>query len=231
MKQIWLLQDLKAVERLGRATLDKQAVVFDLPKGKESLLHDFRLLQESYRPGGGMFIVREGRLRFGKISPLGLPTIFAELGPGDGFGERPQPEGPNAFLEIEGKLAIYAMAPKKAQKLFADSRKSFEREIKFMSGLKRRRLVSNPADFLFQGPIEKIAAWLSRLDEEFANAPLPIGADEIAAMTGECLYRTYSALALMRKRGLLKIQKKRLQVVSAESLLQLSRRHAYFPAP
>lgn len=218
---------MDAVEKIGKRALDQKSPLYDIPPGKESLLQDFRILQEDYAPGHFVFLIQKGTLHYGLSSPSGSPTVLAELGPGDVFGERLDERAMTAILEVRDALSVYPLNWKLASSFLESHRDRFEREKRFMVGFKRRRLHSNLSEFLFQGPTEKVSGWLSQVASDEDTQGAPLDAATVAEMTGESPARTLAVLAAMRRRGFIQFNRRRLEVESAEGLARMARQYAY----
>jgi CRP/FNR family transcriptional regulator, cyclic AMP receptor protein len=185
-------------------------------------------------PSRCLYIILSGKVKIGRYSSDGREKLLSVLGPADMFGESsifdlaPYPSNATAVTEVRAVSidrdtlhAWIARRPDIAEQLLADM-------------ARRLRHTSNDfTDHMFTDVPGRVAKQLLRLGRQFGvqergrlRVVHDLTQDEIAGLAGSSRETVNKALAVLARRGLIRVEGKSVLIINAD---QLARRANELP--
>jgi CRP/FNR family cyclic AMP-dependent transcriptional regulator len=177
-------------------------------------------------PSRCLYVILSGKVKIGRYSPDGRENLLSVLGPADMFGESSvfdlAPYASNATTVTEVRAvsidrdtlhAWIARRPDIAEQLLADM-------------ARRLRHTSNDVtDHMFTDVPGRVAKQLLRLGRQFGvqergrlRVVHDLTQDEIAGLAGSCRETVNKALAILARRGLIRVEGKSVLIIDADRL-------------
>jgi CRP-like cAMP-binding protein len=198
------------------AELERMTTITTVPRG--------RVFYQAEDVGEVLFLLKEGRVQLYRISPEGKKLVLATLGPGTLFGEMALlgQQMHNTFAEALENCQILVMSRANLERLILD-KPIVGLRILEITGKRLSEAEERLDDMAFKGIPARLASLLLRLAADR-------GSNEITGLTHQDLaetvgtYRETATQVLndMKAAGLIRIGRKRIDILDPERLRQLT---------
>ncbi|GIW81227.1 MAG: cAMP-binding protein [Gemmatales bacterium] len=215
--KIWYIKRCSLFESLTTEQIERLE--------KRALIRKFAKRSFVYlptEPGQSVLVVARGRIKIKDITPDGRETILAFIDEGELFGELAILDEPSSRQEyaeavVDSEIVV---VPREDLLWLMEQRPDIALSITKLVGLRRKRIENRLRNVLFLSSRDRMIRTLVELVEthgtingQEAAIHLPLSHQEIASLIGVTRETVTIVLGQLQSEGLVRIQRRRIQIL------------------